>query len=197
MHTGFKIAACALPLALMLTGCEGSADIARKPDVIAHVLDGADDCPTLAQYGSKADHHERLAKVLGRVDTVDLDKIVAHGTTICLDKNLSLTQTVSWNHSRLMGVYHRSTNVARMADDGEEMSGLFGSSTPKFASAGIERLAGRFADGNGADAVAGKVGCGKSCTTTRWGDKGGRFSGAESENVGLLRPVAKLEHAAP
>lgn len=189
MKLGFKIAACTLPLALMLTGCESAHDVARKPDVIAKLLDAADDCPTLAQYGGIAAHNVRLGKVLREVDTADLDAISNHGTKICLDKGFYSNQNTKFTHSRLVGSYSSTTNTARLFDDGDDMDAFFGSRTVSYDRPAVERLGARFAEGNMGDATAGRVNCGKSCTTSRWGDIGTRFSGAEANNPALIRPA--------
>jgi hypothetical protein len=198
MNTAYKIAAAALPLALMLTGCEGGADIARKPDVVSTLLDRADGCPTASQYpGGSAEHNARLQKVLEDSYTRDLDILASKGTTICLDRQLESGQVIKFSNSRLVGVYHQATNMARLWDNGTAYDSTFLTpDTISYGSKGIEKLVDYFQDGNVGTAYAGRVGCGKSCTTTKWGGAD-RFPDAVATNAGILAPMARLEAGSP
>lgn len=194
MNTAFKVAACALPLALMLSGCESGADIARKPDVVSTLMTRADGCPTAAQYaGGSAEHNARLREVLNDSYTQDLDFLAQRGTTICLDRHLEQNQATGMTQSRLVGVYHQQTNMARLWDNGTDFSGtLLTPSTISWGSTGIRKLVDYFQDGGTARVVyGGRVGCGKSCTTTKWGDVT-RFPRAVAANADILQPMAPV-----
>lgn len=72
-------------LAVAVTGCENSADVARKPKLVDLILDQSmQSCPT-EQISNYKNH---LSKALYDTWSEDLDFVIANNVTICLDGRL-------------------------------------------------------------------------------------------------------------
>jgi hypothetical protein len=192
MNLAAKAAACAVPLALMVTGCAPSPeDLARQETAITAMLNTSQNCPTIGQYaGGSAEHNARLRVVLSNAWTGSVETLNARGTMVCLDRAFSTAQGDAYRP--LTGVYHQSTNMARLWDDSSPMTADSYPNTVRYGYKAINRLASRFESGEHGDAVAKWARSGKHSKSSKWRDPDG-WGDITTTYAGILQPMQRLE----
>lgn len=194
MNLAAKAAACAVPLAMMMTGCAPSPEnIARQEAAITATLDRSADCPTVNQYaGGVAEHNSRLRVVLDNAGTSALETINTRGTMLCLDRAFSAAQGDAYRP--LTGVYHASTNMARLWDDATPLTGDGYAKTVRYGYKAINRLSARFENGETGDAVAKWARSGKHSKSSKWRDPDG-WGEITQTHAAILKPMPRATAA--
>lgn len=168
-------AAAALAIGLSLAGCESTADVAAKPNLLNNAV-SASMTVCDKQADSPDAYAARLRTVLGKASSASLRFLQDNNITVCLDKRLGSVDT-GFLESRPIAMYYPSNRVLTMRDNGRTESGLFDwnatSHAAKTLSKFREDFGGFFSDYTSVSAatermVAHRGSCGKSCTTSKW-----------------------------
>ncbi|MDP2206137.1 MAG: hypothetical protein Q8K65_07505 [Alphaproteobacteria bacterium] len=89
----------------VLTACENSADIARKPAVIDEMVKSS-----LARCVEHSGLRDHLPKVLKQVPTKNLDFLVENGITVCFDERLQ-QQKYGQGYDIALGAYYGKERI--------------------------------------------------------------------------------------
>jgi hypothetical protein len=105
----------------IMSRCESKADIARKPDLIADMVNHSIKvCQVENRADTKQTGMQRLDAVLRKTLTKEMDIIREQGITVCLDPRLGY-QKLGYLDTRIEGVYHPKEKLLMLYDNGRDV----------------------------------------------------------------------------
>jgi hypothetical protein len=199
MKTWQKIA-FPLTLAFGLAGCtESPRDVARKPAIVQQLVENAASiCDTGAD--GTGTYEQRLTGVLTGAKTADLQVLLDHHVTPCLDRRLSQTSLDFW-HGRLAGFFYASKGgqngggkdggVLSLRDDGKPIEqSIWSMNTYSRGVNDVKSLAGKINDGEQSHDGGYMAGYEGKGGWVRWGLRTAE-AGVFKDYPGLLTPPVK------